>query len=103
MKHIPILYSTPMVQALLEGRKTQTRRVVKASPMQRQWLSDALINNATISLIGDSKSNGFGVQLEHPLGGPLTFIKCPYSQPGDVLWVRERWREFANLSVEYAL
>jgi len=50
MKAYPILFSTPMVQAILDGRKTQTRRVVK---------------------------------------GKECWPKCPYGQPGDVLWVRE--------------
>ena len=98
MRTIPILFSTPMVQALLDGRKTQTRRVVKPQSNQRDWLTDSLLNSATITLIGNSNSNGFGVQLGHPLGGPLAFINCPYGQPGDVLWVRETWAPIMDIN-----
>lgn len=66
MKVRPILFSAPMVRAILEGRKTQTRRVVKdrhidAAPPACffQWLRE----------------------------------RCPCGQPGDRLWVREAWAE----------
>lgn len=61
----PILFSTEMVRAILDGRKTQTRRVVKDKMLQE--------NN------GD-------VDEEFLL---LTMDKCPYGKVGDVLWVRE--------------
>jgi hypothetical protein len=64
MKERPILFSAPMVRALLDGSKTQTRRVVKPRDLawmdEHQGLREA--NNAT---------------------------RCPYGQPGDRLWVRE--------------
>lgn len=65
MKEIPILFSTPMVQAILAGRKTQTRRVVKDKLLQ---------------------SNKDEFEEEFLLA---TMAKCPYGQVGDVLWVRE--------------
>lgn len=67
MSERPILFSAPMVRAILEGRKTQTRRVVKPQ----------------------SKI------VVHPNGQPLTDagwlpeLDNPYGQPGDRLWVRE--------------
>lgn len=65
MKTRPILFSGPMVRAILEGRKTQTRRVVKPQPAHCADL---------------------------PMGKDLTFASaCPYGQPGDRLWVRETW------------
>lgn len=70
MKFIPILFSTPMVQAILEGRKNQTRRVVKPQP----------------SITGVSAFN----DGEHPQ------MKCPYGQPGDVLWVRETYYAYGR-------
>lgn len=68
-KHIPILFSTPMVQAILEGRKTQTRRVVK--PQLNQHLH---LNRDYVAEYWEGE-----------------LVKCPYGQPGDVLWVRETW------------
>lgn len=70
MKSRPILFSTPMVQAILEGRKTQTRRVVKPQ------LNDSLY----LSRDGNAEYN------------QGTIVKCPFGQVGDVLWVRETFR-----------
>ena len=66
----PILFSAPMVRALLAGTKTQTRRVVKGAALD--WLS------------GPSGFNAEFVAL--PENG-----LCPYGKPGDRLWVRETW------------
>lgn len=67
MKEIPILYSTPMIQAKLAGRKTQTRRIVKHNLDDR----------------GVRTSN---VPFEDWHGRE---VKCPYGKPGDLLWARE--------------
>lgn len=68
MKERPILFSAPMVRALLAGTKTQTRRVVKGV---QPWGS----------------RNG---RPEWAIVG--TEPRCPYGQPGDRLWVRETWQ-----------
>lgn len=65
----PILFSGPMVRELLEGRKTQTRRVMKFNAAGRAQYS--------------------GHQW-HP-DDPNVVKACPYGQPGDLLWVRETW------------
>jgi len=72
MKDRPILFSGPMVSAILDGRKTQTRRVIKPQPV---------------------KIDG-GVPYRDPPkwgnGKPGTAIyRCPYGMRGDRLWVRE--------------
>lgn len=70
MKERPILFSGPMVRAILEGRKTQTRRVVKLNASGR----------------------AFRAGRNWHLGDPECVKACPYGQPGDRLWVRETWR-----------
>jgi hypothetical protein len=70
VKERPILFSGPMVRAILEGRKTQTRRVIKPQPE-----------------IG-------GAYWRTPGGAIGRDVKpkyCPYGRPGDLLWVRETW------------
>jgi len=69
MKEIPILFSTPMVLALIEGRKTMTRRMVKGTPLK--WLDDFTSEYVAMP------ENGL----------------CPYGKPGDLLWVREGFSE----------
>ena len=68
MKERPILFSGEMVRAILDGRKTQTRRVVKQKHLP--FLTNIL--------------DGF-------LDGKWNQRPMPYGQPGDTLWVRETW------------
>lgn len=75
----PIIFSAPMIRALLAGRKTQTRRVLK-----RTGYDLASCPRATLC-------DGGLIQFEHPRGGPFTCVRAPY-MPGDRLWVREAWR-----------
>lgn len=83
MRERPILFSAPMVRALLAGTKTQTRRVVK-EPISG-WLNNA--NGSHKVLDGQV----FNYSFDEPLG------TCPYGQPGDRLWVREAFRFAASL------
>jgi hypothetical protein len=70
IKERPILFSTPMVQAILEGRKTQTRRIINPQPI---WVGDPSIPFKTFD------------------ANPKGIINCRYGNPGDRLWVRETW------------
>lgn len=68
MRERPILFAAPMVRAILDGRKTQTRRVIKP-PRDHEMPCDPLDESDIAELLA----------------------VCPYGQPGDRLWVRETW------------
>jgi len=79
VKERPILFSTPMVKAILEGRKTMTRRAVK---MHRDCHEDMELQPTP---------NRLDLYYpKRPEEGVLG-IRCPYGQPGDRLWVRESY------------
>lgn len=80
MKSRPILFSGTMVRAILDGRKTQTRRVVKGAPVY------------VTPFIGrdNQPTHEFGLHYTHERV-INKHVHCPYGQPGDRLWVRETW------------
>lgn len=90
MTERPILFSGPMVRAILEGRKTQTRRVVKAQPhADCSAIEVGRYHPTVIDRNGDEQPGAeiFGAwSLDGDWGA-----KCPFGQPGDRLWVRETW------------
>ena len=85
-KERPILFNADMVRAILDGPKTETRRVVKlrgddgrrwsAAHRPQQW----------------GESDFAWIDLADPCGTYPTLINCPYGVPGDRLWVRETFR-----------
>lgn len=77
----PILFNTPMVQAILAGRKTVTRRVVKPQPKAPYLSYMRIVDNGTIKAL----QNG----PDYP-DGPNDEVISKY-QVGDILWVRETW------------
>lgn len=77
-KERPIIFSAPMVRAILDGTKTQTRRVVKQQIVQDE------------RFIGGFKLIGPG-GVETAIAGPLASFLSPYGPPGDRLWVRENF------------
>lgn len=92
MKERPILFSAPMVRAILAGTKTQTRRAVKP-----------VGNDEAIVMLDHGKgwcpyrsNDGEGSFHTVKRGGEYyleqTPVECPYGKPGDRLWVRETWR-----------
>lgn len=88
----PILFSAPMVNAILSGRKFQTRRVIKPQPP------------SNFRLWGKPIDNHFA-WTDHPTQGEkgqVINLDCPY-QVGDLLWVRETWQawsEFDSVSAD---
>ncbi|WP_457978094.1 morphogenetic protein [Ectopseudomonas composti] len=81
MKERPILFSGPMVRAILEGRKTVTRRVIKPAP-------EMVTDRAAVPWEGAS---AVLLRLLEQSGR-----KCPYGRPGDRLWVRETFALLGN-------
>lgn len=76
MKERPILFSAPMVRALLDGRKTQTRRIVKPR-----------------------RDRDVGCELApHEIAGEVNqgVYRNAYCEPGDRLWVRETWYDASS-------
>jgi hypothetical protein len=93
VKSRPILFSAPLVRALLEGRKTQTRRLIKWKPIAPGWNLTASAMEAGYYHTGIPtsgwvlRSRGHGGcwnDRTHPL-------HCPYGVVGDRLRVREAW------------
>ncbi len=85
IKERPILFSAPMVRAILEGRKTVTRRAIKVQPH---------IDVSGNFCVGNSNygQDGYGKPAtKHFVNGC-----CPYGKPGDRLWVRETWARVGN-------
>lgn len=82
MTERPILMSAPMVRALLDGRKTQTRRVVKP---RHDWHVDEVPDERGVF-------RPWPVFESYVYAEPETIeVPCPYGEPGDRLWVRETW------------
>lgn len=90
----PILFSGPMVRAILEGRKTVTRRVIK--PRMRSADSQFVLVQrqdgswSPIHTFDESPMDARGT--EHP-------ITCPYGNVGNHLWVRESWQDVHPVQV----
>ena len=76
MNEKPILFSGEMVKAILDGTKTQTRRIIKPQPV-----------------FGEIWKHGWTVDPEM-MDIPNSY--CLYGIPGDSLWVREAWWGFGH-------
>lgn len=99
MKERPILFSAPMIRALLEGRKSQTRRAMNPQPANGWALETPPVFGRITS--SHPKRGRFGVFLRRGQGTDFPeadLAPCPYGQPGGRLWVRETWRPRAALS-----
>lgn len=89
MKEHPILFTGEMVRAILEGRKMQTRRVIKPQPEGYEVFYWNMTPQEVAATSGWKKAP-FGCWVRDDNG--LKFFKtCPYGQIGDQLWVKETW------------
>ncbi len=78
MKHTPLLFKTDMVRAMLDGRKTMTRRIIKPQPLNNKVKANCLIVDNKLSAMW---REGYGNRV----------APCPYGKPGDLLWCKETW------------
>lgn len=110
MKERPILFSGAMVRAILDGKKTVTRRVVKPQPPTTERIRQ--VSGSDYHLFTDRLSPGvwrvagpvWAVRDELAADhgrGPEPLWRCPYGAPGDRLWVRETWATQGNGPDDY--
>lgn len=88
-RELPIIFNAEMVRAILEGRKTQTRRVIRPQPKYDSF---------------DHLGCGFtGLWAGWPESKDdiIWEARCPYGKPGDQLWVRETFAEICKLADPY--
>ncbi len=98
-KEHPILFSAPMIRAILAGKKSTTRRVIKPQPVRSlSHTADLPGGDGTWTIhrpMGWRWSPGpRGWSAFHADQGSLSdsmVLRCPYGKPGDKLWVRETW------------
>jgi hypothetical protein len=92
MKERPIIFAGAMVRAILDGKKTQTRRVIKPQPA----MHDFKLGGIHPALTGKHVKSGMIAIRCVYAHQSLTHINCPYGTKKDRLWVREAWRHTAN-------
>ena len=80
----PMLFNTEMMRAILEGRKTVTRRIIKNKDIINGW--DCETDGVPTAYIDQTTGDSY------PPTAP-----APY-HPGDILWVRETWTEAAGIT-----
>lgn len=84
----PILFNGEGIRALLEGRITQTRRVVRSQPAPGQGMVNAAYCGHPDKWLRDGTCGRFDKATEW---------RCPYGRVGDHLWVRETWSQPTSL------
>lgn len=98
MNEHPIIFSSEMVRAILAGKKTLTRRVLKPQPSKYfSPIAIELYNPVVVDKNGEEQPGPeiFGVYSDEE------GYKFPYGQPGDRLWVREAFGEIRKPMVFY--
>ena len=84
---LPILFNTDMVQAILDGRKTCTRRVIKSQPDEKHIYPLGYVTDS----IEKKEVGCFGFGIDE-YGGSIQYAKPPYLG-GDIIYIRETWTE----------
>lgn len=95
MRERPILFSAPMVLALLDGSKTQTRRVIKLPHKNPLGVWEPTTVGGDGVKFSDGKPVPEWIAIWHTRTGET--ICCPHGIVGDQLWVKETWRTWESL------
>jgi hypothetical protein len=90
MKEKPILFSSEMVRAILDGRKNQTRRVIKVQPSE----GDLSLMRVLDSTEKDRKDKLFWGDPKNHMRHDRNYFTFPYGKVGDLLWVRESFWQY---------
>jgi hypothetical protein len=100
IKERPIIFSGPMVRAIFNGSKTQTRRVLKFPKFacrsgDTNWIKSVYRDGIEgwVAWSTDEKGMEEYTKETYPNGGGFL---CPYGKAGDILWVRETYQELDN-------
>ena len=94
MKERPILFNAPMVRAILDGRKTQARRLAPITDLNIKTHSDGFVTwgvSFTKTINGSLGSYSGGRVSVDQASRIIASQFCQYGRPGDRLWVRETW------------
>ena len=97
MKERPVIFNGEMVRAILDGRKTQTRRVMAVQPESNQLGLLRITDSTKRSDIGKyhwAESNATGTHQRSAL------FSCPFGQVGDRMWVRETFMDLTGTGIE---
>jgi hypothetical protein len=92
VKERPIIMQAESVRAILDGRKTQTRRVIKPQPPGPGY--ELMTCMSTTGNRHDEGRHHWGLMAANGyemLDSRQPYFACPYGVPGDRLWVRETW------------
>lgn len=93
MAEKPILFSGEMVRAILEEKKTQTRRVV----VPPGWVkNECVTDSGNPHWMLDKRGERFYLTEWSRDKAHSHLVTCPYGRPGDLLWVRETWSTAAT-------
>ncbi|MCK1125360.1 hypothetical protein MX034_15015 [Enterobacter bugandensis] len=96
MKERGMIFNGEMVRAILDGRKTQTRRVIQSAARTMQARGLEVISHRAP---GDKWYGDYVFSMRdrngvwHDFTNEQFLAKCPFGQPGDRIWVRETWAE----------
>jgi hypothetical protein len=95
MTESPILFSVPMVRAILAGRKTQTRRPVKPQPVYGD------VMGTFASWMFQKRGGKTGDHWLYPNAREQILAECPYGVPGGNLWIKETFLAYGRWETRF--